>query len=65
MTVVVGVDGSERSRVALQLAAQEAHWQSLLPGSVSQYVLLKAECPVMLVPSNGTGVTQSHHETAR
>ena len=153
MTVVVGVDGSERSRVALQLAAQEAHWRqvplvavsayeppfgtpkggfpvaalhtadeervtaestlrdtvneelgdqtgrtdlrvstglagrvivetarqtnaqlivlaaspgkSLLPGSVSQYVLLKAECPVMLVPSDGTGVKQSHHETAR
>ena len=24
-----------------------------------------AECPVMLVPSNGTGVKQSHHETGR
>lgn len=153
MTVVVGVDGSERSRVALQLAAQEARWRqvplvavsayeppvatpkggfpvaalhtadeerataestlrdtvseelgdqagrtdlrvsaglagrvivetarqtnaelivlaaspgkSMLPGSVSQYVLLKAECPVMLVPSNGTGVKESHRETAR
>ena len=153
MTVVVGVDGSERSRVALQLAAQEAHWRqvplvavsayepplgtpkggfpvaalhtadeerataestlrdtvseelgdqagqtdlrvsaglaghvivetarqtnaelivlaaspgkSMLPGSVSQYVLLKAECPLMLVPSNGTGVKESHRETAR
>jgi nucleotide-binding universal stress UspA family protein len=39
--------------------------KSFLPGSVSQYVLLKAECPVMLVPSNGTGVKQSHRETAR
>lgn len=38
--------------------------KSMLPGSVSQYVLLKAECPVMLVPSNGTGVRQSQHETA-
>jgi nucleotide-binding universal stress UspA family protein len=38
--------------------------KSMLPGSVSQYVLLKAECPVMPVPGNGTGVRQSQHETA-
>ena len=25
----------------------------MLPGTVSQYVLHKAECPVMLVPSGG------------
>jgi len=151
MTVVVGVDGSEPSRVALRLAAQEAHCRqvplvavsayepplgtpsggfpvaaldtdeeerataesalrdtvhkelgdqagqtdlrvsaglagrviietarqthaqlivlaaspgkSMLPGTVSQYVLLKAECPVMLVPSDGTGGKHSHDET--
>jgi nucleotide-binding universal stress UspA family protein len=41
--------------------------KAVLPGTVSQYVLLKAECPVMLVPttSNGTGVNQPHDETAR
>jgi nucleotide-binding universal stress UspA family protein len=26
--------------------------KSMLPGTVSQYVLLKAECPVMIVPSD-------------
>jgi nucleotide-binding universal stress UspA family protein len=139
MTVVVGVDGSESSKAALRLAAQEARWRqvslvavtayeppigtpvggypaaslhtseeerataeselrdtvhrelgdqagetdlrvspglagrviieaarqtqaqlivlaaspgkSVLPGTVSQYVLLKAECPVLIVPS--------------
>jgi hypothetical protein len=35
----------------------------MLPGTVSQYVLLKAECPVMLVPSDGTGGKHSHDET--
>jgi nucleotide-binding universal stress UspA family protein len=142
MTVVVGVDGSEPSRVALRIAAQEARWRqvrlvavsayepplgkpaggypagamhtpeeerataesalrdtvskeldneaagtdlrvaeglagrviietarqtnaqlivlaaspgkSMLPGTVSQHVLLRAECPVMIVPSNGS-----------
>jgi nucleotide-binding universal stress UspA family protein len=140
MTVVVGVDGSDSSKAALRIAAQEARWRqaslvavtayepplstpggypagalhtsaeerataesalrdtvshelgdqagetdlrvsaglagrviieaakqtqaelivlaaspgkSMLPGTVSQYVLLKAECPVMIVPSNG------------
>ncbi|HEY4462665.1 MAG TPA: universal stress protein [Streptosporangiaceae bacterium] len=139
MTVVVGVDGSESSKAALRIAAQEARWRqaslvavtayepprgapggypasamhtaeeerataestlrdtvthelgdqadgtdlrvssglagrviveaakqtqaelivlaaspgkSMLPGTVSQYVLLKAECPVMIVPSD-------------
>ena len=28
----------------------------MLPGTVSQYVLHKAECPVMLVPSASYGV---------
>lgn len=28
--------------------------KSMLPGTVSQYVLLRAKCPVMIVPSNGT-----------
>ncbi|HET6186066.1 MAG TPA: universal stress protein [Trebonia sp.] len=143
MTVVVGVDGSPRSRGALRLAAQEARWRqaplvavaayepplgtpvggypaatmhtrseerttaesalrdtvsdelgeqagqtglhvsaglighviveaarqthaqlivlassagkSVLPGTASQYVLLKAECPVMIVLGDGTG----------
>lgn len=144
MTVVVGVDGSEASSVALRLAAQEARWRqtklvavsayepaigkpaggypasamhtpeeeratlesalrdtvskelddrgqvtetdlrvaeglagrviietarqtdaqlivlaaspgrAVLPGTVSQYVLLKARCPVTIVPVNGT-----------
>jgi nucleotide-binding universal stress UspA family protein len=144
MTVVVGVDGSEASRAALRLAAQEARWRqtklvavsayeppigkpaggypagamhtpeeerataesalrdtvskeldthdrgaetdlrvaeglagrviveaarqtgaqlivvaaspgkAVLPGTVSQYVLLKAQCPVTIVPGNGT-----------
>ena len=27
--------------------------KAVLPGTVSQYVLLKAECPVMLVPGDG------------
>jgi hypothetical protein len=26
-----------------------------VPGTVSQYVLLKARCPVTIVPSEGTG----------
>jgi nucleotide-binding universal stress UspA family protein len=39
--------------------------KAVLPGTVSQYVLLKADCPVLIVPTNGTGVTQSHDETAR
>ena len=139
MTVVVGVDGSDSSKAALRIAAQEARWRqaslvavtayepplsapggypagamhtadeerataesdlrdtvshelgdqagqadlrvsaglagrviieaarethadlivlaaspgkSMVPGTVSQYVLLKAECPVMLVPGN-------------
>jgi len=68
MTVVAGVDGSPPSRTALRLAAQEARCRQthaqlivlaaspgkpMLPGTVSQYVLHKAECPVMLVPSGG------------
>jgi nucleotide-binding universal stress UspA family protein len=28
--------------------------KSMLPGTVSQYVLLRAQCPVMIVPSNGS-----------
>ena len=42
--------------------------KSMLPGTVSQYVLHKAECPVMLMPGNGagtdTGARRSRPETA-
>jgi nucleotide-binding universal stress UspA family protein len=60
---VIVETASQTNAQLIVLAASPG--KSLLPGSVSQYVLLKAECPVMLVPSNGTGVKQSHHETAR
>ena len=39
--------------------------KAVLPGTVSQYVPLKADCPVMIVPINGTGVTQSPDKGAR
>ena len=37
MTVVVGVDGSERSTVAPRLAAQQAHWRQVPLLAVSAY----------------------------
>lgn len=39
MTVVVGVDGSARSRVALRLAAQEARWRQTSLIAVGAYEL--------------------------
>jgi hypothetical protein len=30
--------------------------KSVLPGTVSHYVLLKARCPVMIVPADGADV---------
>ena len=60
MTVVVGVDGSPPLRTALRQCAQlivlaASPGKSMLPGTVSQYVLHEAECPVMLMPGNGAG----------
>jgi nucleotide-binding universal stress UspA family protein len=38
--------------------------KSMLPGTVSQYVLLKAECPVMIVPSDGTAAEANQQRHA-
>jgi nucleotide-binding universal stress UspA family protein len=64
MSVVVGVDGTAASGAAIRVAAQEARYRqaqlivlatrgsmSRLLGTVSQYVLRKAPCPVMIVPA--------------
>ena len=54
MTVVVGVDGSERSRVALQLAAQEARWRQVPLVAVSAYE------PPLGTPKGGFPVAALH-----
>ena len=60
----VRVSAGLAGRVIIE-AAREAHAQlivlathpgrSVMPGTVSQYVLLKARCPVTLVPDESTG----------
>jgi nucleotide-binding universal stress UspA family protein len=71
LRVAVGLAGRVIVETARQTQAQlivlaSSPGKAVLPGTVSQYVLHKAECPVMLVPaaSNGTSVTQPHDETA-
>ena len=54
MTVVVGVDGSEPSRVALRLAAQEAHCRQVPLVAVSAYE------PPLGTPSGGFPVAALH-----
>jgi len=55
-----GLAGARDNRAARQTHAQlvvlaaRAGMPSV-PGTVSQYVLLKARCPVTIVPSEGTG----------
>jgi nucleotide-binding universal stress UspA family protein len=59
----VRVSAGLAGRVIIE-AAREAHAQlivlathpgrSVMPGTVSQYVLLKARCPVTLVPDDST-----------
>ena len=39
MTVIAGVDGSEASKAALRLAAQEARWRQASLVAVSAYEL--------------------------
>jgi nucleotide-binding universal stress UspA family protein len=71
MAVVVGVDGAGRSVTAIRLAVVQTATHagaellvlatrgsvSLLPGTVSQYALRNAPCPVLVVPE-GAGHQQ-------
>ena len=54
MTVVVGVDGSPRSRAALRLAAQEAQWRQVPLVAVSAYE------PPLSTPPGGFPVAALH-----
>jgi nucleotide-binding universal stress UspA family protein len=53
--IIVGIDGSDHSRYALEWAVKEAAIRhaplTLLLGSVSSQVTHHAQCPVVLIPS--------------
>jgi len=52
MTVVVGVDGTPGSHPAIRTGLQAARYRGTrLLGTVSQYVLRQAPCPVLVVPA--------------
>ena len=53
---------SQTSAQLIVLAASVGKW--MLPGTVSQYVLFKARCPVMLVPAHdGAGQDAGQHDS--
>ncbi|HEV3067010.1 MAG TPA: universal stress protein [Streptosporangiaceae bacterium] len=52
-TVVVGVEGGARKVNAQLIVLAGRGSTSMLLGTVSQYVLRKAPCPVLVVPEAG------------
>jgi nucleotide-binding universal stress UspA family protein len=48
----VVIEAAHQTRAQLIVLASRPG-KSVLPGTVSHHVLLKAECPVMIVPSTG------------